>query len=149
MGIQVALKGTNFCTSAMNAFKIIMANVASFGIVALLGRVITGIGYFFIMLCTVVLGYFIVKGVHPEISPTIPLILYVIVSYMVGKLYMAVFGLAVDTSLQCVIAAREMDHDGSFVPKCLKDALPAKVSPKKEADKQDPDQVQEIKHGFF
>merc|ERR1712113_668268 len=48
--IQVALKGTNFCTSAMNAFKIIMANVASFGIVSLLGRVIAGIGYFFIML---------------------------------------------------------------------------------------------------
>merc|ERR1711974_404544 len=100
------------------------------------------------MLCTVILGYFVVKGMHPEVSPTIPLILYVMVSYMVGKLYMAVFGLAVDTSLQCVIATEEMEHDGSFVPKVLKDALPA-TAPKKDDDKQDPDQVHEIKQGIF
>jgi len=86
---------------------------------------------------------------HPEISPAVPLMLYVITSYIVGKLYMSVFGLAVDTSLQCVIEAEAMDHDGSFVPKALKDALPATSPPKKDDGKQDPNQVQEIKQGIF
>jgi len=147
--IQVALKGTSFCKSAWNAWKIIVANMARFGVVAILGRVITIIGYFFVMLFTVVLGFFIVKGMHPEISPAVPLMLYVITSYIVGKLYMSVFGLAVDTSLQCVIEAEAMDHDGSFVPKALKDALPATSPPKKDDGKQDPNQVQEIKQGIF
>jgi len=152
--IQVALKGTGFCKSAWEAWKIIMANMGRFGVVAVLGRFVAGIGYFFIMLSTVILGYFVLKGMHPEVSMTCPMILYVIISYMVGKLYMNVFGLAVDTSLQCVIAAEEIDHDGSFVPKCLKDALPAKKAATDGKDDdgkgdQNPDEVQEIKKGIF
>jgi len=123
--IQIALLGTNFCTSAKKAFFLIMRNILRFGTVAVLGSIIHAIGFLFIMAGTVVLGYFVLKALHPDISPFVPLMVYAGVGYVVGKLFMNVFGLAVDTSLQCVIAAEEMQHDGDFVPSPLKSFLKA------------------------
>jgi len=117
--IQVAILGTDFCTSAKNAFMLIGRNFARFGVVATLGSVIHGLGYLFIMAVTTVLGYFVLQGLHPDIAPIIPVILYLIVSYVAAKLYMNVFGLAVDTMLQCFIATEEMGGDEDFVPSPL------------------------------
>jgi len=125
--IQVALRGTPFCTSAKKAFDIIGANFLRFGVVATLGRVVHAIGYVFITSVSTIIGYFILKGMHPEASPVIPVFVYFMTSLIVGRLYMSVFGLAVDTCLQCVIQAEEMDHDGRFVPSQLKKVLKAKV----------------------
>jgi len=121
--IQVAIRGTPFCTSAKKAFKIILANMIRFGTVAILGYVIHVIGYVFIMAATLVSGYFLLEFMHPEISPTVPMIAYACISYVVGRLYMNVFGLAVDTCLQCVIFAEEKCPDGEFVPKSLRKLL--------------------------
>jgi len=119
--IQVALLGTNFCTSAKNAFSLIARNFARFGVVATLGSIIHFLGFIFIMAASSVLGYFILMAMHPSVTPVIPIIAYIAVSYMVAALYMNVFGLAVDTILQCFIAAEEMDdgNNGEFVPKPL------------------------------
>jgi hypothetical protein len=114
--IQVALMGTNFCTSCINTFKLFFRNMARFGILAVLGAVIHNIGYFFIMACTTILGYFILRGLNPEQSHVLTLVFIVLVSGLVGKLYMNVFGMAVDTSLQCLIAAEEMGITESAVP---------------------------------
>jgi len=126
--IQVALRGTPFCTSAKKAWEIITQNMLRFGVVAVLGRVIHAIGFLFIMSCTTIAGYFVLKAMHPDLNPVIPLLMYFTVSYVIGKLYMSVYGLTVDTCLQCVIAAEEMTHDGNFVPESLRSVLPAKVA---------------------
>mmetsp|Transcript_39396 Transcript_39396/g.117950 ORF Transcript_39396/g.117950 Transcript_39396/m.117950 type:complete len:920 (-) Transcript_39396:442-3201(-) len=128
--IQVALKGTNFCTSAMNAWDIVCKNLIRFGVVATLGRVIHYVGVICITGCTVTVGWFILKAMHPDVYPVVPMALYTCVGYLVGKLYMSVFGMSVDTALQCVIAAEEMEHDGSFVPGSLTFILPAKTAKK-------------------
>jgi len=115
--IQVAILGTNFCRSAKNAFYLIMANMLRFGVVATLGSIIHFLGFIFIMVSTVLLGYFILQGLHPDIYPATPVCLYIVISYLVAKLYMNVFGLAVDTILQCYIATEEMgDCSADFVP---------------------------------
>mmetsp|Transcript_2356 Transcript_2356/g.5416 ORF Transcript_2356/g.5416 Transcript_2356/m.5416 type:complete len:931 (+) Transcript_2356:71-2863(+) len=132
--IQVALRGTNFCTSAKKSWEIITANMLRFGTVAVLGRVINRIGILFIITGTTVAGYFVLKAMHPSISPIVPIILYIITSYILGKLFMSVFGMAVDTCLQCVIAAEAMAHDGSFVPQKLKSVLRPKEAWQGDSD---------------
>jgi len=118
--IQTALMGTNFCTSAKKAFHLILRNILRFGTMAVLGNVIYGIGFVCITVGTTTLGYLFMRAMHPDVSPFMPLICFAFVSYVVAKLYMSVFGLAVDTCLQCFLACEEMGLSGDFVPSCLK-----------------------------
>eukprot|EP00928_Gymnodinium_smaydae_P038764 TRINITY_DN26656_c0_g10_i1.p1 TRINITY_DN26656_c0_g10~~TRINITY_DN26656_c0_g10_i1.p1 ORF type:complete len:915 (+),score=199.31 TRINITY_DN26656_c0_g10_i1:204-2948(+) len=116
--IQTALLGTSFCTSAKNAFQLIARNFIRFGVVTSLAGMVGSLGVFFIMVVTAVLGYFIQIGMHPDITPVVPVLLYICVGYVVAKLFMNVFNLAVSTMLQCVIATEEMGG-GDFVPQAL------------------------------
>jgi hypothetical protein len=117
--IQIALLGKNFCKSAKAAFWLISRNFLRFGTVAALGGAVHSIGFFFIMCATVIVGYFMQQAMHEDVSPFVPCVAFTFIGYVVAKLFMAVFGLAVDTSLQCFIATEEMGGDNSFVPPCL------------------------------
>jgi len=123
--IQIALVGKGFCASAKAAFFLIFRNMARFGAVAMLGSVIGVIGTLFITVGTSVAGYFLLKALHPDVTPILPMAIYIASSYLVAKLYMNVFGLSVDTMLQCFIAAEEMGGDTGFVPAQLQSLLPA------------------------
>lgn len=129
--IQIALLGTPFCTSAKNAFFLIMRNALRFGVVALLGGIIRTIGIMFILTATMGLGYIILQSFHPDVSPVVPMICYFILGYMAALLFMNVFGLAVDTCLQCFIACEEMKITEEFVPGPLKSLVDANPSKKK------------------
>lgn len=118
--IQIALLGHNFCTSAKKAFYLILRNALRFGTIAILGSAIHAIGFVCIMSGTTVVGYFIVRALHEDVSPMIPIITYIAMSYVVAKLYMNVFGLAVDTSLQCFLACEEGGIGGDFIPSQLR-----------------------------
>lgn len=117
--IQTALMGTSFCTSAKKAFHLILRNILRFGTLAVLGGVISFIGFVCITVGTVFVGYLLMRAMHPDISPFIPVVCFAFVSYIVAKLYMNVFGLTVDTCLQCFLACEEMGLGGKFVPGCL------------------------------
>jgi len=118
--IQIAIRGLNFCTAAKKAFGIIATNMIRFGTVAILGEVIQWIGYVFIMGFTMVIGYFLLDAMHPDIDPFLPMIIYAILGYIIGMLFMKVFGLAVDTCLQCFIFAEEKGGGGDFIPHQMK-----------------------------
>ncbi|CAE8704708.1 unnamed protein product, partial [Polarella glacialis] len=117
--IQIALMGTSFCTSAKKAFFLILRNALRFGTVAVLGAIIHKIGFFFIMAASMALGYLIISAMHPDMSPLIPMVVYFFMSYVISELFMNVFGLAVDSTLQCFLACEEMEMGGDFVPKEL------------------------------
>lgn len=117
--IQIALMGTNFCTSAKKAFFLILRNAFRFGTVAILGAMINVIGFLFIIAVSVALGYMILTGLYPEVAPAVSLVIYGCTAYVVAKLFMNVFGLAVDTTLQCFLACEEMDLHGDFVPSSM------------------------------
>eukprot|EP00445_Apocalathium_hangoei_P011186 CAMPEP_0203874924 /NCGR_PEP_ID=MMETSP0359-20131031/20538_1 /ASSEMBLY_ACC=CAM_ASM_000338 /TAXON_ID=268821 /ORGANISM="Scrippsiella Hangoei, Strain SHTV-5" /LENGTH=1007 /DNA_ID=CAMNT_0050793713 /DNA_START=65 /DNA_END=3089 /DNA_ORIENTATION=- len=119
--IQIALMGKGFCRSAKAAFFLILRNALRFGTIAALSGMIHAIGFMFIMVATCVIGYFLEREMHPDISPFMPVLCFFVVSYEVADLFMSVFGLAVDTSLQCFIACEEMgDVNDDFVPASLK-----------------------------
>merc|ERR1711918_152968 len=100
--------------------------MARFGAVAMLGSIISVVGILFITVSTSVMGYFLLKALHPEVTPVLPMAVYVATAYLVAKLYMNVFGLSVDTMLQCFIATEEMGGDSGFVPSQLQGMLPRK-----------------------
>merc|ERR1712060_43531 len=131
--IQIALLGTNFCVSAKNAFFLILRNAARFGVMLVLGSIIHFIGTCVTVTATGISGYFLLQMLHPEASPMFPVLVYVCIAYVVAKLYMNVFGLAVDTSLQCFIIVEEQNLPPSCVPGPLKN-LVKKVNEKKEAE---------------
>lgn len=124
--IQIALVGKPFCTSAKAAFFLIFRNMARFGAVAALGSIIYYIGVIFITAGTTVAGYFLLKALHPEVTPILPVAVYVILSYLVAKLFMNVYGLSVDSMLQCFIATEEMGGDSGFVPSQLSGLMAVK-----------------------
>lgn len=131
--IQVALMGTNFCTSAKNAFQLILRNMVRFGVVAILCTVIHFIGWTVITVSTATVGYFIFQAFHPDADLLLPMFTYVATGYMVAQLFMNVFGLGVDTSLQCFIAAEEMGISEDYVPSELKSLVDSNPGKKKWA----------------
>jgi hypothetical protein len=119
--IQIALLGKWFCTSAWNAFVLILRNAGRIGTLGSIGGVVHLIGTFFIMSVTAFIGYMLLGALHPDdiSSPVLPTILYIIVGYVAAKLIMNVFGLAVDTVLQCMVANEELGGASDFTPKQL------------------------------
>merc|ERR1711920_813195 len=120
--IQVALMATNFCTSAKNAFWLIARNAVRFGVLGSLGFIVHFIGKYLIMSATAVLGFLILQEMHADVSavPVTCVLVYCVIGYSMGVLFMNVFGLAVDATLQCFIATEEMGIDSSFIPAKLK-----------------------------
>jgi len=114
--IQIAIKSTNFCTSAKNAFMIIVQNALRFGAIAALGSGIAWLGFFFITASTVSLGYLYLTAMHNDTSLTVPVILYYVLGHVASSMFMAVFGMSVSTILQCFIHCESEKLDGDFVP---------------------------------
>jgi len=121
--IQIALMGTNFCKSAKNAFFLILRNFARFGIIAMLAHIVHFIGMVLITAATAVLGYLILGAMYPDVNPIVPTICYTFIGWMTAKLFIGTFGLAVDATLQCFIAAEEMDAGNDFAPGPLKEFI--------------------------
>ncbi|KAF4670059.1 hypothetical protein FOZ61_001888, partial [Perkinsus olseni] len=126
--IQTALLGTKFCTSAKNAFFLILRNAARIGVLGAIGNAVRLFGYLFIMGATAASGYFITLEMYDgEInSPVVPIVIYVVVGYVVGKLITNVFGLAVDSMLQCFVADEELNKScggAQSTPPLLKNFL--------------------------
>jgi len=86
---------------------------------------------------TMTAGYYVVREMHEDISPVMPLATYFMISYLVAKLYMNVFGLAVDASLQCYLCCEENGITEEFVPKDLKDFIDKNVSKKGDVSADD------------
>ncbi|CAE7308289.1 slc44a5 [Symbiodinium natans] len=137
--IQIALMGTNFCTSAKKAFFLILRNALRFGTVAILGGMIHVVGIMSITAATAVLGYFVLSGLHPAMAPAVPILIYIMTGYVVARLFTSIFELAVDTTLQCFLCCEEMKiaelgPDG-FVPDQLAPWLDKSQPPEKASEK--------------
>jgi hypothetical protein len=136
--IQIALLGTNFCTSAKKAFYLVLRHMTRFAAVLLLGTALDRIGLLVICSTTTFVGYCIQTTLYPDVSPLCPTLLFFLTGYVVGKLYMNVFHLAIDTSLQCFIACEEMGVDAETVPKELRALVPDTGKKGRESDPEEP-----------
>jgi len=90
-----------------------------------IGKVVRLIGTFFIMVVTVFVGYQLLKALHKDevSSPVLPVLLMIMMGWCSAKLVMNVFGLAVDTVLQCFVADEEMNKDRTEKSECTPEQL--------------------------
>lgn len=125
---QVALNGTNFCTSAINGFLLILKNTATFAITSGLGSVFIFLGKVAITVGNTCIGYVIIAKwprIYDQInSPVAPLIVIFIISYILASLFMSIFAVAATSLLQCFLVDVELskhagkgDADGTHRPK--------------------------------
>merc|ERR1711957_5748 len=119
--IQIAIKGKNFCRSAKNAFQLIWRNAARFFVVCSLSYIVHFIGWLTIMGGTTVTGWYILAAMKPDANVWAPMAVFITLSIVIAKVFMAVFGLAVATTLQCFIMAEEIGPEEveKFVPSDL------------------------------
>lgn len=108
--IQIALLGKKFCYAAKDAFWLIFRNAGRIMATALIAPVINYLGFAIITLSTVFIGYLLLTAYQLELNSLYgPLCIYLIEGWLCGKLVMNVFGLAVDTVLQCFVADEELN----------------------------------------
>lgn len=111
--IQIALKGTNFCTSARAAMGLLWDNAARASIVQGIGGMFIFIGNGFITLLTVFICYIILttSESYKSYSPWLPLGIILVLSFTIAILFMSIYGLAVDAIFVC-FCQDESDNKG-------------------------------------
>merc|ERR1711937_994956 len=108
--IQIALLGKKFCYAAKDAFWLIFRNAGRIMAAAMISPVINYLGFLIITLSTVFLGFMLIEASGMKLnSPYGALSIYLIEGWVCGQLVMNVFGLGVDTVLQCFVADEEIN----------------------------------------
>ena len=111
--VQTALVGTSFCTSAKNAFSLIVRNAARFGVLSGISGLVNLFGRMFITAATAGIGWVMItywyeNKIH---SPILPIIAIIIIGYVIGGLIMNVFTVAVSSVLQCFLIDEEVHSE--------------------------------------
>ncbi|CAD8147663.1 unnamed protein product [Paramecium octaurelia] len=110
--IQIALTGESFITAAKNGFYLAWNNAGQFAVTSGIGSVFCNLCKLFIAFSTTFLCYMIITtsdAYKDELnSPIVPTLLFFIISYVIGDLFMSVYGMAIDAILQCSITELEL-----------------------------------------
>lgn len=120
--IQIALRGKNFCSAAKDGFDIVWGNGMRYLIVAGVGGIIMFIGRILIATGTMLAFYALISFV-PSIKegimePIYLLVIVFIIGFAIGTLFIAIYGIAIDTILACFIVD-EMNQQGKGQKKAL------------------------------
>jgi len=133
--IMCAIKNTNFCKSAKDAFNLLMRNLVRVVVLDSVVDFLLFLGKLVIVLITGVTSYMAFSGQIPELRDKIPSLNYfftpivfiVIGSYFIASSFFSVYNMAVDTLFLCFLEDLER-NDGSlekpyYMSKSLKKIL--------------------------
>jgi len=105
--IQIALASENFCTSAFNAFVLILKHSAKFTMVQGIGNIFMFLGKMTIASLTTLIGFLIIENwvqIEESLnSPVLPLLVIFFISYTVGAVFISVFSVSSNAILQCFL----------------------------------------------
>jgi hypothetical protein len=145
--IQIALLGKKFCTAMKDAFWLVFRNAGRIAAAGLISPIIHFFGMLTITVATTMFGVVMVRELYPtELNnPYNCGIFYFIEGYVCGRLVMNVFGMGVDTMLQCFVADEEINGQvGEHTPYELTAFLAAQGKKLKEEMGQEvPDEKKE------
>lgn len=106
------MTGKNFCYAAKDAFTLIWCNPAKFGVLATIGNIFIFIGRLFIAGITGLICYIVLikDSYYKEnlFSPILPTVFCTLIGYFIGTFFMSVYGMGVDTILQCTCLDEEL-----------------------------------------
>jgi len=133
--IMCAVKNTNFCTSAKDAFNLLMRNLVRVVVLDSVVDFLLFLGKLVIVLLTGIASYMTFSGQIPDIEDKIPTLNYiftpvvfiVVGSYFIASSFFGVYNMAVDTLFLCFLEDLER-NDGSiekpyYMSKSLKQIL--------------------------
>jgi hypothetical protein len=107
--IQTAIYGTSFCKSARKAFFMIARNILRVAAVNMVGDFVLFLGRLFIPTATTFIAYFAIAYQSGGSNGIIlPLIFVWICAYFIGCMYSEIFGMSIETVLNCYVADEEM-----------------------------------------
>lgn len=123
--IQIALKGRSFCRSAFDGFAIIIRNLGRWTALTAIGGVFNMIGKVFIAGLTGVCGYLIITKAEVYSSklnsPLLPTLVFVLVGYLIGSVFISIYGNAADSLMHCFLVDCEINRDPKHSPSELRD----------------------------
>jgi len=119
--IMCAVKNTNFCKSAKDAFNLLMRNLVRVVVLDSVVDFLLFLGKLVIVLLTGLASYMAFSGQIPEIKDRIPTLNYfftpivfiVVGSYFIASSFFGVYNMAVDTLFLCFLEDLER-NDGSM-----------------------------------
>jgi len=116
--IQTAIFGTSFCTSAREAFFLILRNARRVASLSYVSALLIFVGRLFIAILTTCIAYISIgRNIDPTNlhSPAGPAALVFVLAYVVGDMFLDLFEMSTETILQCFIADEEMfDGDSGY-----------------------------------
>ncbi|KAM5170369.1 choline transporter-like protein 2 isoform 3-T3 [Mantella aurantiaca] len=118
--IMVAIYGTNFCTSARNAFFLLMRNIIRVAVLDKVTDFLLFLGKLLVVGCVGILAFFffthrirIVQDTAPTLNYYwVPILTVIIGSYLIAHGFFSVYGMCVDTLFLCFLEDLER-NDGS------------------------------------
>lgn len=111
--IQTAIFGSSFCTSAKEAFFLILRNAARVGAITYVSGGVVFVGKVFITTFTTGVSYFAIDHyVRDELYSVIgPLFFIAFIAWFIAGMFMSVYDMGIATILQCFVADEEMFSD--------------------------------------
>ncbi|CAI9624802.1 unnamed protein product, partial [Staurois parvus] len=119
--IMIAIYGTNFCTSARNAFFLLMRNIIRVAVLDKVTDFLLFLGKLLVVGCVGILAFFfftrriqIVQDTAPTLNYYwVPILTVIIGSYLIAHGFFSVYGMCVDTLFLCFCEDLER-NDGSL-----------------------------------
>ncbi|XP_072255696.1 choline transporter-like protein 2 isoform X3 [Pyxicephalus adspersus] len=118
--IMIAIYGTNFCTSARNAFFLLMRNILRVAVLDKVTDFLLFLGKLLVVGCVGILAFFFFThriGIVQDTAPSlnyywVPILTVIIGSYLIAHGFFSVYGMCVDTLFLCFLEDLER-NDGS------------------------------------
>ena len=118
--IQVALTNNNFCRSALNAFCLILKNVARFGWLDSIGFVLNWFGVCSVAGVNGFCAYIVLTKVDDYklniTQPIAPTIVVVLISFIIAKSFLSIISYSMDAILQSFLLDESIAEDGRTRP---------------------------------
>ncbi|XP_075433568.1 choline transporter-like protein 2 isoform X2 [Ascaphus truei] len=119
--IMIAIYGTNFCTSARNAFFLLMRNIIRVAVLDKVTDFLLFLGKLLVVGCVGILAFFffthrirIVQDTAPDLNYYwVPIMTVIVGSYLIAHGFFSVYGMCVDTLFLCFCEDLER-NDGSL-----------------------------------
>lgn len=106
--IQIALHSESFCTSAWNAFCLVIRHAGRFGSAGMIGWIMMILGKGTIMGASAALTFIYIKEGYPEVTqPLVGTLIVAAVAYLVGSLFLSIFSFACTAILHSFILAED------------------------------------------
>jgi len=116
--IQAAIAGTSFCTSAWNAFTLMIKHAARFGWGNSIGAMVVFFGCTNIAALTAFISYIIISQVDTlnVSTPIAPALVCGFIGLIIGWQFMSVYSFASDALLQSFLLDEELKFAGTSRP---------------------------------